>query len=77
MRCQHCGEREAEVFQTQHVGGQVYHRDLCGVCARIDYGVFLGALLQAQAAGAPPLTDEEERELRRVLDQAAPSEEAG
>jgi protein-arginine kinase activator protein McsA len=75
MLCQHCGVHEAEIFQTQHVGNQTYSRDLCPACARVDYGVFLGALLQSQAAEAPPLTEEQERELRRVLDQAAPPEE--
>ncbi|HEY3012192.1 MAG TPA: hypothetical protein VGJ36_05565 [Gemmatimonadales bacterium] len=76
MLCQRCGERDAEIFQTQHVGDQAYHRDLCSVCARRDYGVFLGALLQSQAPGAPPLTESEQRELRRVLDAAAPPEES-
>jgi protein-arginine kinase activator protein McsA len=75
MRCQQCGEREAEVFQTQRVGERTYHRDLCEVCARQDYGIFLGALLQSQAANAPPLTESQERELRRVLDEAAPPED--
>jgi protein-arginine kinase activator protein McsA len=75
MLCQRCGERKAEIFQTQHMGSQTYSLDLCPACAKLDYGVFLGALLQSQAAGAPPLTEEQERELRRVLDQAAPPEE--
>jgi protein-arginine kinase activator protein McsA len=75
MLCQRCGEREAEIFQTQHVGRQTYNRDLCGPCAKQDYGIFLGALLQSQAPGAPPLSENEERELRRVLDEAAPPEE--
>ena len=47
MLCQRCGEREAEIFQTQQVGGKSYSRDLCSVCAKVDYGVFLGALLYA------------------------------
>jgi hypothetical protein len=34
--------------------------------------VFLGALLQSQAPGAAPLTEDQEREVRRVLDDAAP-----
>ncbi len=72
MLCQRCGEREAEIFQTQRVGDKLYDRDLCAVCAKVDYGVFLGALLQAQSDGAPPLTEAEEQEVRRVLDQAAP-----
>jgi hypothetical protein len=75
--CQRCGEREAEIFQTQHVGEQTFERDLCATCARQDYGVFLGALLQSQAPGAPPLTDAEEREVRRVLDDAAPPQKKG
>jgi hypothetical protein len=75
MLCQQCGIREAEIFQTQHVGSHSYSRDVCGVCARQDYGIFLGALLQSQAPGAPPLTEEEQREVRRVLDQAAPPDE--
>jgi protein-arginine kinase activator protein McsA len=75
MLCQRCGERQAEIFQTQQVGGKSYTRDLCSICAKTDYGVFLGALLQSQAPGAPPLTSEEEKEVRRVLDEAAPPEE--
>ena len=75
MLCQRCGEREAEIFQTQHVGDKSYSRDLCDICAKLDYGIFLGALLQSQASGAPPLTADDEREVRRVLDDAAPPEE--
>ena len=74
MLCQRCGEREAEIFQTQHVGDKVYSRDVCSVCAKQDYGIFLGALLQSQSPGAPPLTDQQQQELRRVLDDAAPGE---
>jgi hypothetical protein len=72
--CQRCGEREAEIFQSQRVGDRTFERQYCAVCARQDYGIFLGALLQSQAPGAPPLTEAEERELRRVLDEAAPPE---
>ncbi len=75
MLCQRCGQREAEIFQTQRLGEKVYERNLCSTCATQDYGVFLGALLQSQADGAPPLSPEAERELRRVLDEAAPLEE--
>ena len=75
MLCQRCGEQEAEIFQTQQVGGKTYSRDLCPACAKVDYGVFLGALLQSQSPGAPPLTQQEEKELRRVLDAAAPPED--
>lgn len=74
MLCQRCGEREAEIFQTQHVGKRTYERNLCAECARQDYGVFLGALLQSQVPGGPPLTTEEEQEVRRVLDDAAPED---
>ena len=77
MLCQRCGEREAEIFQTQQVGGKSYTRDLCAVCAKVDYGVFLGALLQSQAPGAWSLTEKEQEELRRVLDEAAPPEDQG
>jgi protein-arginine kinase activator protein McsA len=77
MLCQHCGEREAEIFQTQQVGGKSYSRDLCEVCAKVDYGIFLGALLQSQAPGAAPLTTKEQEELRRVLDNAAPPDDPG
>ena len=73
MLCQRCGEREAEIFQTQHVGDKIHHRDVCSVCAKVDYGVFLGALLQSQSPN--PLTDQEAKEVRRVLDNAAPPEE--
>jgi hypothetical protein len=75
MLCHQCGTREAEIFQTQHVGGKSYERNLCALCAKQDYGVFLGALLQSQVPGGEPLTDDEQREVRRVLDQAAPPEE--
>ena len=76
MLCQRCRDREAEIFQTQRLGDKLYDRELCTECAKVDYGVFLGALLQAQASGAAPLSEDEERELRRVLDEAAPSDEA-
>jgi hypothetical protein len=75
MLCQRCAESEAEIFQTQQVDGKTYSRDLCSACAKIDYGIFLGALLQSQTPGAPGLTKEEEEELRRVLDDAAPPSE--
>lgn len=75
MLCQLCGEREAEIFQTQYVGDKAYSRDLCSDCAKIDYGVFLGALLQSQAPGAAPLSPEEVEEVRRVLDNASPPED--
>jgi hypothetical protein len=75
MLCQRCGQREAEIFQTQRIDGKSYDRDLCEACAKTDYGIFLGALLQSQTPGAPPLTPKEQEELRRVLDQAAPPDD--
>jgi protein-arginine kinase activator protein McsA len=77
MLCQRCAKRDAEVFQTQRVAGISYERNLCSVCAQADYGVFLGALIKSQIPGAAPLSAEEERELRRVLDNAAPPEDEG
>ena len=76
MLCHRCGEREAEIFQSQRVGEEMHHRAVCSPCAKQDYGIFLGALLQSQSPGAPPLTEEQERELRRVLDNAAPPEQS-
>lgn len=75
MLCQRCGQREAEIFQTQRVGNRTYERDLCAECAKQDYGIFLGALLQSQVPGGAPLTAEEEQEVRRVLDDAAPHDD--
>jgi hypothetical protein len=75
MLCHRCAEREAEIFQTQQVGDKSYELDLCSECAKLDYGIFLGALLQSQAPGAPPLSDADEQEVRRVLDDAAPPDD--
>jgi hypothetical protein len=54
----------------------MHQRAVCSPCAKQDYGVFLGALLQSQAPGAAPLTEAQQRELRRVLDNAAPPEQS-
>jgi hypothetical protein len=54
----------------------MHQRAVCSPCAKQDYGIFLGALLQSQTPGAPPLTEAQERELRRVLDEAAPPEQS-
>jgi hypothetical protein len=72
MRCQRCGVREAEVFLTQQQGDGFYTEDLCTPCARRDQGLVLGALLQAQTPGAPPLTGAQERAVRGAIDRAAP-----
>lgn len=74
MRCQRCGTREAEVFLTQQQGDGFYTEDLCTSCARRDQGLVLGALLQAQTLGAPPLTEAQERAVRDAIDRAAPPE---
>ncbi len=70
MRCERCGKREAEVFLTQRVGEALHTLDLCGACARRDQGIVLGALLQAQTPGAPPLTAEQEAAVRRAVRHA-------
>ena len=53
MLCQRCGERDAEIFQTQQVVGKTYTRDLCSVCAKADYGIFLVRRVLDDAAPPP------------------------
>ena len=72
MLCQRCGLREADVFLTQQQGDGFYSEDVCAPCARRDQGLVLGALLQAQTPGAPPLTVEPRRAVRSAIDRAAP-----
>ena len=72
MLCQRCGVHEAEVFLTRQQGDGFYSEDLCGVCARRDQGLVLGALIQAQTPGAPQLTDQQQRAVRAAIDRAAP-----
>ena len=74
MLCQRCGTREAEVFLTQQQGDGFYTEDLCPACARRDQGLVLGALMQAQTPGAPPLSQAQERAVRNAIDRAAPPE---
>jgi protein-arginine kinase activator protein McsA len=71
MLCQRCGGREAEIFLTQQQGDGFYSEEICSACARRDQGLVLGALLQAQTPGAPPLTEDQENAVRRALDRAA------
>jgi hypothetical protein len=47
---------------------------LCATCARRDQGLVLGALIQAQTPGAPPMTDQQEAALRRALDRVGEEE---
>jgi hypothetical protein len=42
---------------------------LCAICARRDQGLVLGALIQAQTPGAPPMTEEQEAALRRAIER--------
>lgn len=67
--CDRCREREAEVFLTHRREETLYSVALCAVCARRDQGLVLGALIQAQTPGAPPLTEEQENAVRRAIDR--------
>ena len=68
-RCQRCREREAEVFLTHRRDGVLHSVTLCTVCARRDQGLVLGALIQAQTPGAPPLSDAQEDAVRQAIDR--------
>jgi protein-arginine kinase activator protein McsA len=67
--CQRCRERDAEVFLTHRRDAALHSVALCATCARRDQGLVLGALLQAQTPGAPPLTAEQESAVRRAIDR--------
>ena len=67
--CQRCREREAEVFLTHRREATLHSVALCGVCARRDQGLVLGALIQAQTPGAAPLTEAQEDAVRRAIDR--------
>lgn len=73
--CERCGEREAEVFLTHRRAATLHSVALCATCARRDQGLVLGALIQAQTRGAPPLTEAQENAVRRAIDRVG--EEAG
>jgi len=70
MLCQRCGQREAEIFLSHKLEDGLHSMDLCAVCARRDQGLVLGALIQAQTPGAPPLSEAQGEAVRRVLDRA-------
>ena len=72
--CQRCREREAEVFLAHRREAMVHSVALCTVCARRDQGLVLGALIQAQTPGAPPLTEEQESAVRRAIDRVGEEE---
>jgi hypothetical protein len=67
--CHRCRERDAEVFLTHRRDAVLHSVALCGTCARRDQGLVLGALIQAQTPGAPPLTEEQESAVRRAIDR--------
>jgi hypothetical protein len=69
VRCQRCREREAEVFLSHRRNDALHSVALCALCARRDQGLVLGALIQAQTPGAPPLTEEQEEAVRRAIDR--------
>jgi protein-arginine kinase activator protein McsA len=71
MLCQRCGQREAEIFLSHRRDDGLHSLDLCAVCARRDQGLVLGALIQAQTPGAPPLSEAQEEAVRRALDRVA------
>jgi hypothetical protein len=72
--CERCREREAEVFLAHRREGALHSVALCAVCARRDQGLVLGALIQAQTPGAPPLTEEQENAVRRAIDRVGKEE---
>jgi protein-arginine kinase activator protein McsA len=67
--CQRCLEREAEVFLTHRRETTLHSVALCAVCARRDQGLVLGALIQAQTPGAPPLSEDQENAVRQAIDR--------
>jgi protein-arginine kinase activator protein McsA len=69
MRCQRCGQREAEIFLSHQLEDGLHSLDLCALCSRRDQGLVLGALIQAQTPGAPPLSEAQEEAVRRALDR--------
>ncbi len=71
MICERCGERDAEIFLSHKREDGLHSVDLCAVCARRDQGLVLGALIQAQTPGAPPLSEVQEDAVRRAIDRVA------
>jgi hypothetical protein len=67
--CERCREREAEVFLTHRRETTLHSVALCEACSRRDQGLVLGALIQAQTPGAPPLTEEQEDAVRRAIER--------
>ena len=73
-RCGRCGEREAEVFLTHRREDTLHSVALCAACVRRDQGLVLGALIQAQTPGAPPLTEAQEDAVRQAIDRVGGEE---
>lgn len=71
MLCERCGERDAEIFLSHKREDGLHSVDLCAACARRDQGLVLGALIQAQTPGAPPLSEVQEDAVRRAIDRVA------
>ncbi len=69
MICERCGERDAEIFLSHKREDGLHSVDLCAACARRDQGLVLGALIQAQTPGAPPLSELQEDAVRRAIDR--------
>ena len=67
--CDRCRECEAEVFLSHRRENALHPVALCARCARRDQGLVLGALIQAQTPGAPPLSPEQEDAVRRAIDR--------
>jgi protein-arginine kinase activator protein McsA len=76
MICERCGERDAEIFLSHKREDGLHSVDLCAVCARRDQGLVLGALIQAQTPGAPPLSEVQEDAVRRAIDRVADAPDA-
>ena len=57
------------MFLTHRRDAVLHSVALCAVCARRDQGLVLGALIQAQTPGAPPLSDAQEEAVRQAIDR--------
>ena len=71
MLCHRCGQRDAEFFLSHRRDDGIHSVDLCAACARRDQGLVLGALIQAQTPGAPPLSEVQEEAVRQAIDRVA------
>ena len=74
--CERCGEHEAEVFLSHRREDGLHSVALCTACARRDQGLVLGALIQAQTPGAPPLSEAQADAMRQAIDRVGRSDGA-